>query len=86
MTKMQIFAKTVLTVLGIYAVVTLYRFYPGRYAYRPDETPIFQELGLLSAFTIVVGFIVYFTVFNNTRLSGNLAGPGPQLDSTTQAA
>jgi hypothetical protein len=86
MTKMQIFAKTVFTVLGIYAVVTLYRFYPGRYAYRPDETPIFQELSLLSAFTIVVGFIVYFTVFNNTRLSGNLAGPGPQLDSTTQAA
>jgi hypothetical protein len=86
MTKMQIFAKTVFTVLGIYAVVTLYRFYPGRYAYRPDETPIFQELVLLSAFTVVVGFIVYFTVLNNTRLSSKLAGPGPLLESATQAA
>lgn len=86
MTRIQIIAKTILTVLGIYAVVTLYRFYPGRYAYRPDETPIFQELVLLCAFTVVVGFVAYFMVFNNNRLSVKLAGPGPQLDRSAETA
>ncbi len=86
MTRVQIIAKTLLTVLGIYAVVTLYRFYLPRYAYLSDEMPIFQKLVLLCAFTVVVSFVAYFMVFNNTRLSSKLAGPGPQLDSATQAA
>jgi hypothetical protein len=84
MTRIRIIAKTILTILGIYAVVTLYRFYPGRCMYRPDETPIFRELMSLCAFTVVVGFIAYFMVFNNNRLSGKLAGPGPQLDRSAE--
>ena len=86
MTRVQIIAKTLLTVLGIYAVVTLYRFYLPRYAYLPDEMPIFQKLVLLCAFTVVVGFVAYFMVFNNNRLSGKLVGPGRPLDRVTQAS
>ena len=85
MTKIQIIAKTALTVLGIYAVVTLYGVYPGRYVYQPDKTPILQEFALLCTFTILVGFVAYFMVFDNNRLSGKLTGPGQLLEGQTQA-
>ncbi len=86
MTKIQIIAKTILTVLGIYAVVTLYGFYPGRYVYRPDKMLMLQEFALLCTFTILLGFVAYFMVFHNDRLSGKLAGPGEPLDTATESA
>ena len=86
MTKMQIVAKAVLTVLGIYAVVNSYRFYPGQYMYSSQQPSTPLELLFLSAFTIMVAIIAYFMIFNNTRLSIKMAGPGQQLDPQTQAA
>lgn len=74
-----------LTISGIYALVLLYAAHPGRYVYQPDKTPILQEFALLCTFTILVGFVAYFMVFHNNRLSSSLAGPGLLLDSRTQA-
>lgn len=85
MTKIQIIAKTFLTVLGIYAVLTLYGFYPGRYLHQADKTSIPQEFALLCTFTVFVGFIAYFMVFHNDRLAGKLAGPGELLEPQAQA-
>lgn len=82
---MQIVAKTTLTVLGIYAVVSMYRFYPGRYRYSIQESSIFHEILFLSAYTVIVAFIAYFMILKNDSLSRKLAGPGQQLDGPTQA-
>jgi|GEM_PF-2022127 len=86
MTRMQIIAKAVLTVLGVYALVLLYRVYPGRYTYRPDETPLFLEVALLCAFTVLVGLVAYFMVFSNSQLASKLAGPGEPLDTAKKSA
>lgn len=82
---MQIVAKAVLTVLGIYAVVTLYRFYPSRYISPTEQPAILQEILLFSAFTIFVAFIAYLMIFNNATLSRKMAGTGENLESENQA-
>lgn len=86
MTKMQMVAKTTLTILGIYAAVTLYRFYPSRYISSAQEPSIFQEILFFSAFTIFVAFIVYSMIFNNDSLSRKMAGLGQQLHPQIQAS
>lgn len=85
MTKMQIIAKTTLTVLGIYAVVTLYSFYPGIYImYRREGPAMMKEVISLSSYAVLAGFIVYFTIFNNNGLSKRLAGAGEKLEPQNQ--
>jgi len=69
MTKMQILTKTTLTVLGIYAVLTLCNHYPGRYMYRRYQPAIIQEILSLSALAVLAALAVYFMIFNNTGVS-----------------
>ncbi len=76
MTKMQILAKTTLTVLGIYAVLTLCNSYPGRFMYIREQSAIMPEILSLSAFTVLAALAVYFMIFNNTTFSKRIAGPG----------
>jgi len=82
---MQIIAKTVLVVLGIHAVVTLYSFYPGIYVYRPEGPSIMQEVISLSFYAVLAGFIVYFAIFNNDGLSKWMAGAGEEFEPQNQA-
>ena len=76
MTKMQTLAKTTLTVLGIYAVLTLCNSYPGSFMYRREQPAIMPEILFLSAFTVLATLAVYFIIFNNTTFSKRIAGPG----------
>lgn len=76
MTKMQILTKTTLTVLGIYAVLTLCNSYPGRFMYIREQPAIMPEIISLSAFTVLAALAVYFMIFNNTTFSKRIAGPG----------
>lgn len=73
MTRMQIIAKTILTVLGIYAVVTLWRSYPGQYHY-PNEAPVILQVLWLLAFAVLTVLIMYLMVFDNDYLCHKMAG------------
>lgn len=73
---MQILAKTTLTVLGIYAVLTLCNSYPGRFMYIREQPFIMPEIFFLSAFIVLAALAVYFMIFNNTTFSKRIAGPG----------
>jgi len=84
MTKTQIIAKTILTVLGIYAVVTLYQFYPGQYVCSREEPHILREILSLSVFTVFVVLVAYFMSFKNNWLASKITGPGEQLTQQTQ--
>jgi hypothetical protein len=68
MTGMQILAKTTLTVLGIYAVLTLFSGYPGQYMYRREPPAIMSEILSLSCFTVLAVLVAYFMIFKNTVL------------------
>ncbi len=80
MTKMQILAKSILTVLGIHGLVIAYGYYPGHYVSKGTALPVLTEVLSLSAFTVLAASVVYFLVFKNTRLSQKIAGPGQVLD------
>ena len=86
MTRMQILAKTTLTVLGIYAVLTLCNSYPGGFMYRREQPAIVPEILSLSAFTVLAALAVCFMIFNNTKFSKRIAGPGEILRPGTQRA
>ena len=85
MTRMQILAKTTLTVLGIYAVATLCNQYPGAYMYRREQPAIIPEILSLSAFAVLAALAVYFIIFNNSGFSKRIAGPGEILDPRSRA-
>ena len=85
MTRMQVLAKTTLTVLGVYAVLTLCNAYPSRYIYRREPPAIVLEMLSLCTFAVLAAFAVYFMISNNTALSKRIAGPGEILDPGTQA-
>ncbi len=84
MTKMQIFAKTVLTILGIYAVATFYYLYPGQYTSQMEESTILREIMSFCAFTALAAFVTYFMIFNNDSIAVKIAGPGEQLSQQSQ--
>ena len=84
MTKMQIVAKTVLNVLGIYAVVTFYRFYPNQYISTMQNSTILREILFFCAFTVFAAFITYFMIFNNGSIAGKMAGFDEQPTRQTQ--
>jgi len=85
MTRMQVLAKTALTVLGIYAIVTLWNSYPGGFMYRHEQPAVVPEILSLSTFAVLAALAVYFMIFNNTALSKRIAGPGEILDPRSQA-
>ena len=84
MTRMQILAKTTLTILGICAVVTLCNHYPGRYTYGREQPAIIPEILSLCAFGVLAALIVYFMIFNNTRFAKRIAGPGEIAEPRSQ--
>jgi len=73
MTRMQTITKTVLMVLGIYGVVTLWRSYPGQYHY-PDEAPVILQVLCLLAFAVLTVLIMYLMVFDNDSLCHKMTG------------
>jgi len=81
MTRMQIIAKTCLTALGIYAVTTMYYWYPARYA-----SSVLIEVLCLSTVTVLAAVIVYFLIFHNNSLARKMAPAVEQLRPENQAA
>lgn len=70
MTKMQAITRSVLTVLGVYALVVLGHSYPGRYVSSPIRSPlaIVLEILFFLAFMALVAFVAYVMVFRNEAL------------------
>lgn len=79
MTKMQMAAKTILTVLGIHAVVALCGNYPGQYLSATQELSVLSEALFFLAFIVPVAFVGYFMVFRNNRLARKMAGTAEQF-------
>jgi hypothetical protein len=76
MTRLQAISKTVLTVLGIYAVVVLGHSYPGRY-FSPAIQPPFRivlEILFFLAFMTLVAFAAYVMIFRNEALARAIVG------------
>ena len=85
MTKMQIIAKTVLTVLGIHVVLTLYHLYLARYMGSLGALPmLLAQMVSCVSFTALVAFVAYLMVFNNDSLARKMAGPGQEMDKRAQ--
>ena len=85
MTRMQIIAKTVLTVLGIHIVLTLYHFYLLRYVGPLGKLPVLlAQMVSCVSFTALVAFVAYLMVFNNDILALKMAGPGQEIDKRAQ--
>ncbi len=76
MTKMQAISKTVLTVLGVYAVVVLGHSYPGRFLSAPIRSPFTTALEILFflAFMALVTFVAYVMIFRNEALVKAIVG------------
>ena len=85
MTRMQVLAKTTLTVLGVYAILTLCGHCPVGYMCRHEQSAIVPEILSLCTFAVLAALTVYFVIFKNTALSKRIAGPGEILDPRTQA-
>jgi hypothetical protein len=82
---MQIIAKTVLTVLGIHVVLTLYHLYLARYMGSVGELPVLlAQMVSCVSFTALVAFVAYLMVFNNGILALKMAGPGQHIDKRAQ--
>jgi len=79
MTKMQVVAKTILTVLGIHAIVALCGNYPGQYLFATQEISVLSEALFFLAFILGVAFVGYFMVFGNNQLSRKMAGTAEQF-------
>ncbi len=72
MTKMQAIAGTVLTVLGIYAVVILLGAYPGRHFLSgspPTPFAIVLEVVFFLAYVAFAAWLAYVTILNNAALA-----------------
>jgi len=86
MTKMQIIAKSVLTVLAVYAVIVLYHYYPLHFGSATGRASFGRDLASFCVFTAFAAVAVYFLAFNNDELARKIAGPGHREDRHTQAA
>jgi len=85
MTKMQIIAKSVLTVLGVYAVIVLYYYYPVNSGSAAGRAAFGCDLASFCIFTAFAAVAVYFLAFNNDELARKIAGPGRLEDRRIQA-
>jgi len=83
MAKMQIIAKALLTVLGIYALVTLLFSQPWFFASLQQS--VLPKILYFAAFAVLTAFIVFFTIFSNDSLARKIAGPGDQLTPAARA-
>jgi len=84
MTKMQIIAKSVLTVLGVYAVIVLYHYYPVHSGSATGRAAFGRNLAFFCVFTAFAAVAVYFLAFNNDELARKIAGPGRREDRRIQ--
>jgi len=83
MAKMQIIAKAVLTVLGIYALVTL--LFCQRWFFLSSQQSVLPKILYFAALVVLAAFIVFFTIFSNDSLARKMAGPGDQLTPAAKA-
>jgi len=83
MAKMQIITKAVLTVLGIYALVTL--LFCQRWFFLSSQQSVLPKILFFAAFAVLTAFIVFFTVFSNDSLARKIAGPGDELNPAAKA-
>lgn len=86
MTKMQIIAKTVLTVLGIHIIITLCSIYLTRFVRPVDLVPILAQALFCSSFVGLVALATHLMVVNNDALALKMAGPGQEMDRHDQMA
>jgi len=86
MTKMQIIAKTALTVLGIYTILTFCRLYAPPYLGPEGDLPILWHVAFFSGFTPLAALVILFLIFNNDGIARKIAGLGPIPDRHTQTA
>ena len=93
MTRMQIIAKTVLTVLGVHIVLTLCHLYLTQYVGPVEKLPLFlaEELPMLlvaiafcAGFTALAALAAHLMVINNDGLALKIAGPGQEMDRQAQ--
>lgn len=52
--------------------------------YRREQPAIVPEILSLSAFTVLAALAVYFMIFNNTKFSKRIAGPGEIAEPRSQ--
>ena len=83
MAKMQIIAKAVLTVLGIYALVIL--LFSQRWFFLSSQQSVLPKILYFAAFAVLTAFIVFFTIFSNDNLARKMAGPGDELNPAAKA-
>ena len=77
MTKMQIIAKTMVTVLGIHTAILLL---DGLRFISYSEYQFGAAVFFFTVQTIAVAIVIYFLVFNNHKLTLYIPGAGEKLD------
>lgn len=83
MTKMQIVAKTVLIILGIYAVITLCYYLSMLQLIQSTRSSTF--ILFFAVLAIITTAIVFFVIFKNDNSSRKMAGDGEELNPTNEA-
>jgi len=84
MTKMQIIAKTILSALGVYAILTLCRLYTPPSLGPEKDLPVWWHVVFFSGFVPLAALVIFFLIFNNDGIARRMAGPGPIPDRHTQ--
>ncbi len=80
MTKMQIIAKAILTVLGIYVILHLCRIFLGQYVGPEREVPMPALVMLCTSFALSVALVAFYMVVNNDSLAIRITGPVETAD------
>ncbi|UCF16481.1 MAG: hypothetical protein JSW59_03290 [Phycisphaerales bacterium] len=86
MTKMQIIAKSILTVLGLYALLTLCRLAALSYIGPEGESSVWKNVAFFLGFAPWAGFVLVLMIFENDGIALTMAGTGPAEDQQTQTA
>jgi hypothetical protein len=84
MTKMQIIAETVLTALGVYAILSLCRLYTPPSLGPERDLPVWWYVVFFSGLVPLAALVIFFLIFNNDGIARRMAGPGPIPDRHTQ--
>lgn len=84
MTKMQIVAKAVLAIAGVYAVVTLC-WYLSSLVPLIHRASSLSNILLFAIFTAFIAVIVFFLIFKNDELARKMAGDGEELNPANEA-
>ena len=81
---MQIIAKAILTVLGIYIILHLYQVCLIQYVGPAKEVPILAQILFCASFTASGMLVAFCMIINNDSLAIRMAGPGQKMDRPAQ--